>query len=97
MNERDLLGTAVRYEAEFSTPFEKRTSMDVWQLRMDICRALADNAMNVSKAARQVYRHRNDVVYHIEKMRESGFDPLDFHQLALMLGYVRMNHDAKKI
>jgi biotin operon repressor len=45
--------------------------------------------MSVSGAARNLYMSRNTVVYQIDRVRREGYDPLDFHQLAALLGYVK--------
>jgi carbohydrate diacid regulator len=55
------------------------------ELSEDRCKiiiALADNKMNVSAVARQLYMHRNTVVYHINRIRQiTGKDPLNFYDL----------------
>lgn len=43
---------------------------------------LADNKMNVSEVARQLFMHRNTIQYHIDKIsRVTGKNPLDFYDL----------------
>lgn len=52
------------------------------ELRQNIIIALADNRMNLSKTARQMYMSRNAAVYHLEQIKKiTGKDPLDFYQL----------------
>lgn len=54
-----------------------------------IIRALADNSMNVSNVARELFMHRNTVVYHIEKIRlVTGLDPLNFWNLIKLVNIV---------
>lgn len=66
------------------------TADEQWQQRRsEIIRALADNNMSVTKAARSLYMHPNTVKYHIRRMQKDGENPMDFHQLAEMLGYTR--------
>lgn len=43
---------------------------------------LADCNMSVSETARQMFMHRNTIVYHAEKIkRNTGKDPLNFYDL----------------
>ena len=43
---------------------------------------LADCGMSVSETARQLYMHRNTVIYHVEKIkRTTGKDPRSFYDL----------------
>lgn len=70
-------------------PPSKQPKKDWERQRMDLIKALADAGMSVSGAARNLFMHRNTVVYQIERIRREGHDPLDFHQLAALLGYVK--------
>lgn len=60
------------------------------ELDVQVVLALADNRMNVSKAARALYMHRNGVDYRIKRIqRIAGLDPLNFydlHKLVEMVG-----------
>ena len=48
----------------------------------EIILKLADCSMSVSEVARQLYMHRNTVVYHVEKIkRATGKDPRSFYDL----------------
>lgn len=43
---------------------------------------LADSQMNVSEVARQLYMHRNTIVYHIDKIQKvTGLNPLNLYDL----------------
>mgnify|MGYP003466097130 CR=1 FL=1 len=43
---------------------------------------LADSQMNVSEVGRQLFMHRNTIVYHIDKIRKvTGLNPLNFYDL----------------
>ena len=48
--------------------------------------ALAENCLSISKAAKKIYKHRNTVVYQVEKIqRETGKNPLDFYDMLELL------------
>ena len=50
--------------------------------RCKIIIALADNKMNVSEVARQLYMHRNTVDYNLRRIKQiTGKDPLNFYDL----------------
>ena len=52
-----------------------------------LLRAVADNDMNVTRAAKSVYVHRNSAVYHMDKiMDRTGLDPRRFRDLVRLLG-----------
>lgn len=70
-------------------PPSKQPKRDWERQRKDLLNALADAGMSVSGAARNLYMSRNTVVYQIDRVRREGHDPLDFHQLAALLGYVK--------
>lgn len=56
--------------------------MELSEDRCKIILSLADNKMNVSEVSRQLYMHRNTVVYHINRIRQiTGKDPLNFYDL----------------
>jgi DNA-binding PucR family transcriptional regulator len=58
----------------------------VTKLQAEIIVALADNQMNVSEAAREIFMHRNTVKYHIRKIYKlTGKDPLDFYDMCELL------------
>ena len=60
------------------------------ELDVSIVLALAENRMNASEVARQLFMHRNTVVYHIEKVkRTTGLDPLDFYDLHKLVKTIR--------
>ena len=53
--------------------------------RCKIILALADNKMNVSAVARQLYMHRNTVDYHIRRIKQiTGRNPLNFYDLYIL-------------
>lgn len=52
----------------------------------EIIVAIANYDMNVSKASTKLYMHRNTVVYHLKKIRQStGLNPQRFHDLTKLL------------
>ena len=82
------MGNRLEHTARMLPP-SKQPKRDWERQRMDLIKALADSGMSVSGAARNLFMSRNTVVYQINRMRGEGHDPLDFHQLAEMLGYVK--------
>ena len=53
------------------------------QAAREVVAALVDANMDLSKAARLLYVHRNTVLYRIEKIKwATGYDCTDFRQLA---------------
>lgn len=53
---------------------------------VEIIRALADNNLNVTETARQLYMHRNTVCHHILRVKkQTGLDPLNFFDLHKLL------------
>lgn len=53
---------------------------------VEIIRALADNNLNVTETARQLYMHRNTVCYHVLRVKkQTGLDPLNFFDLHKLL------------
>jgi DNA-binding PucR family transcriptional regulator len=62
--------------------------MDEWDAEIII--ALADNNMNITKASRVLYVHRNTVEYHIRKVKLStGLDPTNFYDLCKLLQRIK--------
>lgn len=56
----------------------------------EIILKLADCGMSISETARQLYMHRNTVVYHVEKIkRATGKDPRNFYDLWELTQLVR--------
>ena len=56
---------------------EKMTKLDIQAVL-----ALADNNMNVAKTGKELFFHRNTIVYHLDKVkRNTGLDPLNFYDL----------------
>lgn len=52
------------------------------RLQAEIIKGLAENGLSKTKTARALYRHRNTVVFHVEKVKEStGKDPMDFYDM----------------
>ena len=44
--------------------------------------ALADNRLNTTDAGIALNKHRNSVIYHVQKIkRNTGLDPMDFHDM----------------
>ena len=55
---------------------------ELTNIDLQIILALADNNMNVSEVARALFMHRNNVVYHIGKVKKlTGLDPTNFYNL----------------
>lgn len=57
--------------------------------RCKIVISLANNNMNVSETARQLYMHRNTLAYNIERIHKlTSYNPLNFwdlHELATLI------------
>ena len=52
------------------------------RLQAEIIIGLCRNGLSKSKTARALYRGRNTVLYHIQKIKEStGKDPMDFYDM----------------
>lgn len=59
---------------------------ELTKLDKDIVLSLADNDMNVSKVARALYMHRNNVIYHLRKVKSlTGLDPMKFYDLCKLI------------
>ena len=63
------------------------------QIRLErdakILRAFADANMNATKAAEMAFMHRNTLVYHLRRIyARTGFNPFEFDDLMVLLGYV---------
>lgn len=64
----------------------KVMSKNITDLQKEVLIALANNNMDVSKTSRQIFMHRNSVVYHLEKVdRQTGLNPLNFYDLVRLL------------
>lgn len=56
----------------------------------EIILAMARNDLSASKAARELHRHRNTVIYWIEQMRrDTGLDCRRFYDLVKLLEEVK--------
>lgn len=54
--------------------------------------AIADNSINVYAAARELFMHRNTLVYHIGKIKKiTGLDATDFYDLCKLVEMVANN------
>lgn len=52
------------------------------ELEREVVIALANNRMNLTDAALQMHKHRNSLIYHINKIRrKTGLYARDFHDL----------------
>lgn len=61
-------------------PFVKVTTLDEFDYKIIL--TLAKDNMKPTETARELYVHRNSVIYHIEKIRRlTGLDPLNFYDL----------------
>lgn len=55
-------------------------------LQKEVVLAIAECNMNVSEAARRIYRHRQTVEYHCRQMIELyGLDPRNFYDLVMLV------------
>jgi DNA-binding PucR family transcriptional regulator len=58
------------------------------EVRKDIILSLANHNMNESEVARELFMHRNTVVYNIMRIRQiTGKDPMNFYDLHNSVGY----------
>ena len=56
------------------------------EVQKEVLIGLANNNMDVSKTARKLFRHRNSVVYHLEKVKvTTGLNPFNFYELIKLL------------
>lgn len=61
----------------------------------EVVLALADNNMNVSVTAKALYMHRNNVIYHLRKVKsETGLDPMKFYDLYELIQMIGGNEDG---
>lgn len=59
---------------------------ELTDIDVQIVLALADNNMNVCKTARSLFMHRNNVAYHIGRIKKlTGLDPTNFHDLVKLV------------
>jgi carbohydrate diacid regulator len=53
---------------------------------VEIILALADNNMNETQTARDLYMHRNTVIYRLRKVKKlTGLDPMNFYDLCKLV------------
>lgn len=56
---------------------------------IEIIKAMADNDLSTTNASRELHRHRNTVIYWIEKMKkDTGLDCRKFYDLVKLLEMV---------
>ena len=61
--------------------------MELTEYERRLLRAIADENMNITRAAKRVYVHRNSAVYHMDKILDrTGLDPRRFRDLVRLLG-----------
>ena len=61
------------------------------QTEAEILMAFVDARMNVCATARMMYRHRNSINYHLERIkRRTGLDPRGFSDLVELVEAARM-------
>ena len=69
------------------------------EVRKDIILSLANHNMNESKVARELFMHRNTVVYNIKRIHQiTGKDPMNFydlHDLVRLVNEERRAEDGK--
>lgn len=52
------------------------------ELQKEIVKAFAETSMNTEQTAKKMYRHRNTICYHLERIHEvTGLDPKNFFDL----------------
>ena len=60
------------------------------EIDLEIIRAMADHDMNVSLAARSRFTHRNNVLYHIRKIKKiTGLSATNFYDLCKLVQMIR--------
>lgn len=63
----------------------KRGKLVLGDTDIDVIRAMADNGMKLSGAARNLFMDAGTVRYHVNKIRDkTGLDPRDFHDLVML-------------
>lgn len=63
---------------------------ELTDIDFQIILALADNNMNESETARSLFMHRNNIVYHIGKVKKlTGLDPTNFYDLGELVKMAR--------
>lgn len=59
-------------------------------LQREVILALAAGDMNITKASKLIYKHRNTMVFHIRAIRKAtGKDPLKFYDLVELVEMVK--------
>ena len=52
------------------------------RLQAETILALAANGLNITRASKAMYKHRNTVCFHVEQIKQStGKDPQDFYDM----------------
>lgn len=60
--------------------------------RYEFLKELANNNLNVSETARKMHYHRNNIVYHVEKIKEeTGLNPVKFYDMIKLLHMFKEN------
>lgn len=63
-----------------------------------ILETLASNRMQVAATAKQMYMHRNTVVYHIQRIKKRyGLDAMNFYDLQKLLGLAKAQWKCQRI
>lgn len=64
---------------------------------IEILTAFAENDMNVTKTAKQQYRCRGNIIYHLNKGKEcTGLNPLKFYDLVRLLELCGVNAKGER-
>ena len=64
----------------------KKKQRGLTEMQLEVIRSMSKNGMSVTDVGRELYRHRNTVVYHIEAIKEmTGKDPMNFSDLVSLL------------
>ena len=68
------------------TTVDVRSGGGMTEQQKEVVLAIAECNMNVSEAARRIYRHRQTVEYHCRQMIELyGLDPRNFYDLVMLV------------
>lgn len=69
------------------------------RIEAEVLMVFVDARMNVCRTARMMYRHRNSINYHLDKIkRRTGLDPRGFLDLVELVEAARMileNHETE--
>ena len=68
---------------------QRQKTQKLTETNIAVIIALANNGMNVSRAAKSLYFCHSNILYHIKKIKEkTGLDPRDFYDLCELVKMV---------